>query len=151
MITRLVRHLHYRFADFRRVRSAWITCPARDLDAHESVGHTIARHIRISPDDLAHRLQTEGRRAVSAFWDSAVAAASINYAVAAEFDQLADWFFGSAEKRLRLDVLTPGRATIGYGLLADDPRMRFSREVRVVFERFDDKLFIRTAFPRVSE
>src|SRR5438094_895764 len=99
---RSLSRFHYHVREALRVRSAWLICPVRDIDAHEGVGHTIATHIALTPAALLERLVAENRRAVSAFWDSSMAGASINYAFANGFDAIAEWFFTSAVKRYRL-------------------------------------------------
>lgn len=129
--------------------SRWIACPIRELTAHEVKGHTIGRHIAVSPQVLAERAATEGRQAVSSFWNLAIARAAINYAVVLEFDTVANWFLTGESRRLPLTVMTPSFTSIGYGLTEDDRRLRYSKEITVVLERSGPTFYILTAFPRL--
>jgi filamentous hemagglutinin len=48
--------------------------PGGGLSAHEAAGgHTLARHVGLSPEDLADRAREEGKREVSTFPDAAAA------------------------------------------------------------------------------
>lgn len=120
------------------------------LNAHEAAGgHTIARHIGVAPMQLQHRLLAEGKFAVSSFWDRAVARASINYAVATNFQAVANWFFGGQSPRFDLSVPTPSRTSIGYGVLAAQAGLRFTRQVTVVLERVGATVRVVTAYPQL--
>lgn len=123
--------------------------PVRDLNRHETRGHTIGRHISVSPTVLRQRIANEGTRAASSFWDICIAKACINYAVVSEFDQITTWFFTSMNRRFPLHVTTPCRTSIGYGVMADDARLRFLADVTVVLERVGATFYVVTAYPRV--
>lgn len=143
-----LRHLLYHLADGWRVRTGWHRTPARDLLAHETRGHTIERHIGLTPAQLRIRLQG-GTFAASTFWDAHIATASIHFAAVTNFDSLSRWFLLTTHPRLTLDSLTPCTTSIGWGLLATDRHPRYSKHVTIVFERVAETFYIRTAYPKV--
>lgn len=143
------KRLEYAALDRWRVRIPWITCPIRELEGHEAVGHTISRHISIPLEVLYERLAAEGRTAVSSFWDTAIARAAINYALMTEFDAVTSWFLTGTIRRFPLDVVTPAQTSIGYGVIADGPALLYSSEVHVVLQREGRTFFVLTAYPKL--
>lgn len=131
-----------------RIRTRWIASPVRDLSSHETHGHTIGRHISVPLPQLEQRI-SEGRNAASSFWDIAAARASVNFAITTGFETVRDWFFMSRDRRFELTVATPSRTSIGYGLVANERHLRYSRDVTVVLERIGPTFYILTAYPRV--
>lgn len=145
----LCRGALYHALEGWRLVLPWIACPVRELTAHEMRGHTIGRHVGILPRALGARVVAEGRRAVSSFWNLTIARASINYAVVIEFDLVTQWFLAGQTKRFPLTVATPSFTSIGYGILENDGRIRYSREITVVLERAGPTFYVLTAYPRI--
>lgn len=142
--------LNYRIVDGWKLRTSWIASPVRELDAHELMGgHAIAQHVAVPPAALWQRLLTEGKMAVSSFWDDAVARASINYAVTTQFDAVTNWMFGGQDRRWTIRVPTPSRTSIGYGVVAGEAGLRYSREVTVILERAGLTFYILTGYPQL--
>ncbi len=88
-------------------------------------------------------------RAASSFWDVFIATAAINFAFSTNFGAVCDWMLTSNLKRYTINVTTPSRTSIGYGILAGEPGVRYSVNVSVVLERVDRIFRIVTAFPRL--
>jgi hypothetical protein len=125
--------------------------PGGGLAAHEaSGGHTLARHVGLSDEQLAARLATQQRvPAASTFASRSVAEGAIGQALTSRATAVEQWLAGS-NARLAFDA--PLSSTVGRTLVRGAQSPVSSSTVRVVLVRdaaFQSGYRILTAFPVV--
>ena len=127
----------------------------RDLARDEAMGgHTLARHVGRTVEQLRERLERErGISAASTYTDRSTA----ERVVAETLDQAADRVRGWASRRgprpnLALHYRSPDGRTIGSSLERGDPRPRPCADALVVL-RWDDQRntsFVLTSYPEAA-
>lgn len=119
-----------------------------DLHLQEGRGHTLARHVGLTPDQLRARLAGEQR--VSSFWDETSARDAIHRAIDADRGRVERWLADTSPtrpNRLPLSVTTP--YDVGY-VLGHDNVVRFTHDTRILLERIGDSFGVKTSYPRIG-
>jgi hypothetical protein len=110
-------------------------------------GHTLARHVGRSDQDLAARLEREGGiAAASTFDDRATAEAVVAATLDREQGRIASWLRRDKEN-LTLDFRGENGRTIGRVLLRGESTPRAARDARVVLRKRGARYFVLTAYP----
>lgn len=126
------------------------TAAGYDLGPDERLGgHTLARHVGRTPDELASRLENEpGLRAASSFPDRATAERAVALALVTQRDRLERWQArGARRPNLALDVRASDGRPFGVTLARGDPRPRVTRSARVVLRARGSGFYVLTAYP----
>jgi hypothetical protein len=121
-----------------------------DLGPDERLGgHTLARHVGRTPDELAARLAAErGLRAASTFPDRATAERAVALALATQRDRVDRWIArGPRRPNLALTVRSPGGRPFGLTLARGEGDPREARAARVVLRARGDAFYVLTAYP----
>ena len=129
--------------------------PARDLVADEAYGgHTLARHVGLTDEQLRDRLRREPRiPAASAFTDRPTAERVVGAALAGAGGRVEAWVRRTGRRpNLALDYRVTGTAVIGRSLLRGERWPRPCTAATVVL-RWDDRrgaFYVLTAYPEVA-
>jgi hypothetical protein len=121
-----------------------------DLGPDERLGgHTLARHVGRTPDELASRLAAErGLSAASTFPDRATAERAVALALATQRDRVDRWIArGPRRPNLALTVRSPDRRPFGVTLPRGGGDPREARVARVVLRARGDAFYVLTAYP----
>ena len=122
----------------------------RDLKQDERQGgHTLARHVGRSAEELARRLQREaGIAAASSFSDRATAEAIVGTTLDRETERVAFWMRHNKDN-LTLDYRGEDRTSIGIVLRRGEVLALPARDARIVLRKRGDQFFVLTAYPEV--
>ena len=129
--------------------------PVRDLAIDESMGgHTLARHVGKSDDELADRLRREPRiSAASTYTDRATAERTVGNALASDNEKLAAWERRSGRRpNLVLDYRSPGKEPLGRSLRRGQKRAAPATRALVVL-RWDERsrrFYVLTSYPEAE-
>jgi hypothetical protein len=127
----------------------------RDLAIDESMGgHTLARHVGKTDDELADRLRREPRiSAASTYTDRATAERNVGSALASGRDKLAAWERRSGRRpNLVLNYRSPGKEPLGRSLRRGQKRSSPARRALVVL-RWDERsrrFYVLTSYPEAE-
>ncbi|WP_234794278.1 RNase A-like domain-containing protein [Mycolicibacterium flavescens] len=78
-------------------------------------GHLIERHVGMTPDDLAARMESSGLQTVSTFATSDEAASAVSAAIRENQDLLNSWVAEGAPRKLELDAPFDGGSVLVQG------------------------------------
>ena len=120
----------------------------RDLswDAQQG-GHTLARHVGRSANDLAERLEREGGiAAASTFLDRRTAERVVGLTLSRNQDRVSSWL-RRARTNLTLDYRGTVGQTIGWVLLRGESTPRAASDARVVLRQRGGRYFVLTSYP----
>lgn len=121
-----------------------------DLSRDEALGgHTLARHVGLSEQELRRRLARErGLAAASTFPDRETAERAVAQALAAHAERIERWQRrGPQRANLALDLPARPGASWGESLRRGDRRPRPATRARVVLRARGDAFFVLTAYP----
>lgn len=120
----------------------------RDLTRDEQLGgHTLARHVGRSADELAERLEREGGiAAASSFVDRATAEEVVGRTLARERSRVASWLRRD-RGNLTLDYRGTADRTIGWVLLRGASRPVAASDARIVLRQRGEDYFVLTSYP----
>lgn len=112
-------------------------------------GHTLARHVGRSVEELRQRLAREaGISAASSFTDRRAAERAVARALARHGERIAGWSQrGPRRPNLALDVDAPGGETLGITLVRGAATAQPCRRARVVLRADGEGFFVLTAYP----
>jgi uncharacterized protein YukE len=115
-----------------------------DLWQHEGPGHTIARHVALSTDQLLHRVRTGRIPVASTYWNEAGARNAIQRTISESDVQVRQWIDAGCPGTLRLQITMP--FDIGFAV---DRRglVRFVRGAVVVLRRDHAGVVLVTSYP----
>ena len=122
--------------------------PARhDLQPdEESGGHTLARHVGKSDDDLRTRLQREGDiSAASSYTDRASAERAVATALSKAKRQVTGWATGTSKQNLVLRVTMPD--VIGRSLRRGESQVKPVKAAVVVLKKSGGDWLVLTSYP----
>jgi hypothetical protein len=120
-----------------------------DLAGQEGadLGHTLAKHVSVSDADLRARIQLEGRKWASRFYDAPTATRAIDEVLCANRD-LVQRFANSRLSDLRLRATLPNPV----GVVMDRSlTLHPATQVVVRLTRDNDGIFILTAYPELPK
>lgn len=123
--------------------------PGGSLAAHEERGHTLARHVGRTLEQLRQRLRDEDKREVSTFPDLATADRAVAQTLFERQAEVRRWLEDGA--RGDQDVSARLAAPVGEVLFAGEARTKPGRTVKVVLfpsRQFAEGFGIRTAYVR---
>ncbi len=123
--------------------------PGGALAAHEGRGHTLARHVGRTPEELRRRLKDEQKREVSTFPDVATAERAVAQALYERQAEVRRWLEEGARGDLDVEARLP--APVGEVLFVGEARPKPGRTVKVVLHgsrSFREGFGIRTAYVR---
>lgn len=117
-------------------------------------GHTLARHVGKTDDELADRLRREPRiSAASTYTDRATAERSVGSALASGSDTLAAWERRSGRRpNLVLNYRSSGTEPLGRSLRRGQKRATPARRALVVL-RWDERsrrFYVLTSYPEAE-
>ena len=112
----------------------------------ESGGHTLARHVGKSDDDLRARLQREGDiSAASSYTDRASAERAVATALSKAKRQVTGWATGTSKQNLVLRVTMPD--VIGRSLRRGESQVKPVKAAVVVLKKSGGDWFVLTSYP----
>jgi uncharacterized protein YukE len=115
-----------------------------DLWQHEGPGHTLARHVALSTDQLLHRVRNGRIPVASTYWDEPGARDAIRRTISTHDIRIRQWIQAGCPGTLRLQVTMPydvGFAVDRRGLV------RFVRRTVVVLRRDHAGIVLVTSYP----
>jgi toxin YxiD len=124
--------------------------PAHDLSVDETLGgHTLARHVGRSDEDLRDRLRRErGISAASTYTDRAIAEATVARTLAQQADRVARWEARSGPRpNLALDYHGSSSVPVGRSLSRDRRDTVPCYDAIVVLRWADDNYYVLTSYP----
>jgi hypothetical protein len=115
-----------------------------DLWQHEGPGHTMARHVSLSTDQLLHRVRSGRIPVASTYWDEAGARDAIRRTISGHDVRIRQWIDAGCPGTLRLQITMP--YDIGFAV---DRRglVRFVRRTVVVLRRDHAGIVLVTSYP----
>jgi hypothetical protein len=115
-----------------------------DLWQHEGPGHTMARHVALSTDQLLQRVRSGRISVASTYWDEAGASEAIRRTISTHDIRIRQWIDAGCPGTLRLQVTMP--YDIGFAV---DRRglVRFVRHAVVVLRRDHAGVVLVTSYP----
>jgi uncharacterized protein YukE len=120
-----------------------------DLSLHEgdALGHTLAKHVNVTDADLLARIQIEGRKWASRFYDPATATRAIDDVLRMNRDLLQRFAASDvSDLRLRARLPVPIGVVMDRGLTVHP-----ATQVVVRLVRDTDGIFIVTAYPELPK
>lgn len=142
----LVNRLQFMIIDEAKCKSPWLLTPLRDLTEHERIGHTCAKHIGLSLQDLRQRVIAESLFEASCFWSIDAAKASVCFLTLNNLSKIIRWL-QDTESRVVLEGSVPTISSIGY--IVTKNSVTQSNRTRMVLRRLSSRevFGIVTAFP----